>query len=130
MSENQWVSFCKKSPITRDSRLKSKRLEMAIMTAKIMWTGRQWEIHVDRLEGRHPVSGFPYTIPRKDVLKGARPGEWCHPWPVHMAEKGWVDREDFCNAWQVALRLYGLTPSKITAATAAQICRQAMRIER
>jgi hypothetical protein len=70
---------------------------------KILWQGRQWVITT---RGMEPLD-HRYWI-EKGRLAETRPfsegtlGDWL----LHMAEKNWVDIEDFIRAWQVACKLH------------------------
>ena len=64
-----------------------------------IWQGSQWavtEYGIECRDGR-------YAIPadRLSELRGAVPD-----WPLHMAEKDWVEIHDFCTAFLVALAVH------------------------
>jgi hypothetical protein len=85
---------------------------MAEPLSNILWRGRQWavtEYGVECLDGS-------YYFDAKRLGEDL-PG---HSWCEHMAEKEWVDIEDFCTAWLVAIALHGsrIDPAQIRAAIA------------
>jgi hypothetical protein len=66
---------------------------------EIWWRGSQWAVTaygIEALDGRYPIA--------VDYLLSTAPY-----WPQHMAEKSWVDTDDFRTAFCVALVLHGLT---------------------
>jgi hypothetical protein len=62
---------------------------------KVLWTGREWAVTAYGIEARDGR----YAIDKRYLAE--QHGSWS--WPMHMAEKGWVDLEDFIEAWLVAL---------------------------
>jgi hypothetical protein len=72
---------------------------------EIWWRGRQWAVTsygVECLDGTYSFE----TKRLADGLHGSGPvdASWC----VQMAEKGWVNVDDFATAWLVALSLHGV----------------------
>lgn len=65
----------------------------------IWWRGRQWAVTEHGLES---LDGL-YAIAKQRLREGIEG----HGWVQHMAEKGWVDRDDFATAWLVGLVLHG-----------------------
>jgi hypothetical protein len=64
----------------------------------IWWRGRQWavtEYGIEALDGTYSFEAKRLT---EDIATWGR--------PAHMAEKDWVDIEDFSTAWLVALALH------------------------
>lgn len=64
----------------------------------IWWRGKQWAVTaygIERLDGTYPIEA-------DRILE--KPA---YPWPVHMAEKIWVDADEFTTAWIVAIVLHG-----------------------
>jgi hypothetical protein len=81
------------------------------------WTGRQWKV---TRQGLVTTRGnFHYFIPKREILKGLQ--GIGRPWPPHMAEKTWVDIDDFCEAWLRALEAYELASPR-----AATVCQQVL----
>src|SRR5262245_5711961 len=62
--------------------------------SKIHWQGRQWAVTRFGVECRDGT----YAIERERVWED----EECGGWILHMAEKDWVDLEDFAEALRVA----------------------------
>lgn len=72
---------------------------------EIWWRGRQWAVTsygIECLDGTYSFEAKQLA----EGLHGSGPVEasWC----VGMAEKGWVDVDDFATAWLVALSLHGV----------------------
>ena len=63
----------------------------------IWWQGKQWAVTERGIECRDGT----YFI-AADRLPGTNPS-----WPIHMAGKTWVDLDDFCTAFLIALLLHG-----------------------
>ena len=68
-----------------------------------LWQGRQWAVTEYGIEARDGT----YAI-AADRLSETRPhqGHELPDWPLHMAEKDWVDIHDFCTAFLTALACY------------------------
>lgn len=64
----------------------------------IWWRGRQWAVTSDGVEA---LDGT-YFIAKDRLTENMK-----HAWPAHVTQKTWVDREDFCTAWLVALAMHG-----------------------
>ena len=78
----------------------------------VWWRGRQWavtELGVEALDGT-------YFFEARRLVEDIE----VHPWPLHMAEKNWVDVDDFTTAWMVALVLHGMA-SKVKPERLLQI---------
>ena len=76
----------------------------------ILWRGRQWAVTehgVECLDGS-------YCCEAKRLSEHLPDHSWCE----HMAEKDWVDIDDFTTAWLVAIALYGtrFKPAQVRAA--------------
>lgn len=67
---------------------------------KVLWTGREWAVTAYGIEARDGR----YAIDKRYLAE--QHGSWS--WPMHMAEKGWPDLEDFIEAWLVALEMHGV----------------------
>ena len=65
------------------------------------WIGRQWSVTEFGVEARDGT----YAIPAARLGEGI-PG---HCWPQHVSEKTWVDVDDFCSAWLIALVFHGVS---------------------
>lgn len=64
------------------------------LTTPIHWTGRQWAVTAYGIEARNGQ----YPIARNRVWEETRG----HGWIEHLAEKSWVDIEDFTEALRIA----------------------------
>jgi hypothetical protein len=65
---------------------------------EIWWQGRQWAVTSYGIECRDGS----YHIEADRLFENAQYGGW----PAHMAHKVWVDIEDFCTAWLVAIAMH------------------------
>jgi hypothetical protein len=69
----------------------------------VWWQGKQWVVTSYVIEARNGN----YCI-EASRLGETRPGTESLPdWPMHMADKSWIDIHDFCTAFLVALALHG-----------------------
>jgi len=72
---------------------------------RILWRGRQWAVTVYGVEA---LDGT-YFFDRSRIADGVvSKFDAHHSWPVHMAEKTWVDIDDFVTCWLVAITLHGV----------------------
>jgi hypothetical protein len=76
----------------------------------IWWRGRQWAVTsmgIERLDGT-------YFIAEQRLAEAIDE----YGWPEHVGQKAWVDIDDFCTAWLVAIALHGVdvTAQKARAA--------------
>ena len=68
-----------------------------------IWQGRQWavtEYGIEARDGRYVIDAARLSETRD--FRGQR----LPSWPLHMAEKSWVDIHDFCTAFLAALACY------------------------
>lgn len=71
----------------------------------ILYKNHQWEVTSYGLEARKPQA--PYEIAAKRLSETVSyPARTFYSWPVHMAEKTWVDRDAFNQAFTKALELH------------------------
>jgi hypothetical protein len=66
--------------------------------SEIWWRGAQWAVTaygIECLDGT-------YVIESSRLLEDEE-----YPWPRHMAEKIWVDLDEFVTAWMIGLFLHG-----------------------
>jgi hypothetical protein len=66
----------------------------------ILWRGKQWAVTEFGIEA---LSGT-YSIKAKRLAEGVEN----YGWPMHMTQKSWVDVDDFCTAWLVAIALFNV----------------------
>ena len=64
------------------------------LTKPVHWTGKQWAVTAYGIEARDGK----YPIARDRVWEESRG----HGWIEHLAEKSWVDIEDFTEALRIA----------------------------
>ena len=68
-----------------------------------IWQGRQWAVTEYGIEARDGI----YHLPAERLSETRQYQDHELPdWPLHMAEKTWVDIHDFCTAFLVALACY------------------------
>jgi hypothetical protein len=76
---------------------------------RLLWQGRQWAVTTRGIDTTRPYrnGAYPYWI-EKERLAETRPfsNGLLADWPLHLAEKNWVDIEDFIQAWQFACRVH------------------------
>ena len=70
---------------------------------KTIWQGRQWAVTEYGIEARDGTYAFPAERLSETRL---HQGHGLPDWPLHMAEKTWVDIHDFCTVFMVALACY------------------------
>ena len=71
---------------------------------RILWRGRQWAVTdygIECLDGT-------YYIEKIRIAENAD----TYGWPLHVSQKSWVDSDDFCTAWLVAIALHGVCISQ------------------
>jgi len=75
----------------------------------IWWRGRQWAVTAFGIEA---LDGT-YTIKADRLAEDIG-----HAWPAHVCGKTWVDQDDFCTAWLVAIAMHGasITPEQVRSA--------------
>uniref|UniRef100_UPI003BA88F44 hypothetical protein n=1 Tax=Stappia sp. TaxID=1870903 RepID=UPI003BA88F44 len=69
--------------------------------ADIWWRGKQWavtEYGIEALDGT-------YYVEKDRLLEEAE--NW--PWPRQLGTKRWVDPDEFCTAFMVAIVLHGFS---------------------
>ena len=68
-----------------------------------LWQGRQWaatEYGIQARDGSYAIAADRLSETREVE------GEQLPDWPLHMAEKAWVNIDDFCTAFLVALTMF------------------------
>ncbi len=68
-----------------------------------LWQGSQWAATEYGIEARDGKYAFPAGLLSETREVG---GEQLPDWPLHMAEKSWVNIDDFCTAFLVALTMF------------------------
>ena len=70
-----------------------------------LFKNHQWEVTKYGLEARKPEA--PYEIKASRLVEATtRANGEFYDWPVHMAEKNWVDLNAFVEAFQEAIRAH------------------------
>jgi hypothetical protein len=71
-----------------------------------MLTGRQWEVDQHIFRTRPPEDNYDFATRRIGEIE-----DWgncpIYTFPVHLAEKEWVDIEDFIEVFVLAWSVYG-----------------------
>lgn len=82
------------------------------LSKKIWWRGRQWAVTaygIECLDGTYAIDAK-----RLGMMRTPSQAEW----PAHMAEKEWVDMEDFMRAFSIALIRHKVKSHNVVVATA------------
>lgn len=72
----------------------------------ILYQNHQWKVTKYGLETKKPASPYHFEAERLSELT-ERSGETLYDWPIHMAEKNWVDLKEFIDAFKKALGFHG-----------------------
>jgi hypothetical protein len=86
-------------------------------TSKVLFENHQWRVTAYGVESVEPAP--TYELSADQLLESERAGYY--DWPVHMAEKTWIDIEAFIEAFVNALKLHAgkfdgvVDPTKLTA---------------
>jgi hypothetical protein len=87
---------------------------------KILFQNHQWAVTDHGVESVKPAPTYHFNAERLLETNGAGLGQ-LYDWPIHMAEKTWVDTEAFIDAFLQALKLHAgryegkADPSKLSA---------------
>jgi hypothetical protein len=76
--------------------------EAEVPTSKVLFENHQWRVTAFGMESIEPAPTYELSAER--FLESNR-GE-LYDWPVHMAEKSWIDIEAFIEAFTMALSLH------------------------
>lgn len=68
--------------------------------SEVWWQGRQWAVTAYGLECRDGT----YYIEKQRLMKDIHKQ---YGWIGHMADKNWIDLEDFTTGYLIALALHG-----------------------
>jgi hypothetical protein len=71
----------------------------------VLFENHQWQVTDYGMESAKPAPTYHFEGRRLLETQGAGMGEM-YDWPVHMAEKTWVDVEAFIEAFTQALKLH------------------------
>jgi hypothetical protein len=96
---------------------------------KLLWQGRQWVV---TSRGMRPAASQMHYWIGKERLAEARPfsAGVLADWPLHMAEKDWVDIEDFLQVWVKACKLHHTDLGRINVALSIKEARELSREDR
>lgn len=70
-----------------------------------MFKNAQWAVTDYGVESIRPAPSYPFEAKRLTETTKRENGTF-YDWPVHMAEKTWVDTEAFLEAFERALELH------------------------
>lgn len=73
--------------------------------SKSLYQNRQWAVTSYGVESVPPESKYHFEASRLTEMRGDG-ADAIYDWPVHMAEKTWVDIEAFIDAFKKALELH------------------------
>jgi hypothetical protein len=78
----------------------------------VIFENKQWQVTADELR-THP--NFPtYPIETARLTKTTtRGGQSYYDWPIQMAQKSWVDANQFNEAFGVAIRAFARTSESV-----------------
>jgi hypothetical protein len=68
----------------------------------ILFQNEQWLVSENGMMARKPSPTYEISVSRLTECTGDMS---CYDWPVHMAEKTWVQSEQFIEAYNKALEL-------------------------
>jgi hypothetical protein len=71
----------------------------------VLYENHQWAVTEHGIESVKPAPTYPIEANRLLERDGVGRGK-LYDWPVHMAQKSWVDIEAFIDAFSRALRLH------------------------
>jgi hypothetical protein len=87
-----------------------------------LWRGRQWVVSAG---GIRPHDGNDYEIETGRLGEETRRlGVALSDWLLHMAEKSWVDIDDFIAAWCVAIAIHRTALGEIDVARSIREARE------
>jgi hypothetical protein len=96
-----------------------------VSNEKELWRGRQWKVTPT---GMTTLDGSDYWIEKSrlgDVRKHVtKEGRDISDWMLHMAEKNWVDIDDFIAAWCVAVAVHNVRVDTIDMAKSIRKARR------
>ncbi len=72
----------------------------------VLWHGKQWRVTNEGLETTATDGEHVLRIPKAELARGS--ADLYASWPVHMAQKVWVDFDDFVKAFLAACVIHGI----------------------
>jgi hypothetical protein len=86
--------------------------------SEVWFQNHQWSVTDYGVESVTPGAPYHYHFDKSRLLEAGDYGDKLYDWPIHMAEKTWIDIEAFNEAFVKALDLhagsYGGTVDKPT----------------
>lgn len=75
------------------------------MIGEMIWVNDQWAVTTYGIEA---LSEVEYSIPKGELckLRSGKESEGVADWPLHMADKTWVDKASFMEAFEKALDVH------------------------
>jgi hypothetical protein len=77
--------------------------------SEVWFQNHQWLVTDYGVESVRPATPY-YHFNKERLLETGNRGGEMYGWPVHLAEKTWVDIEAFIEVFQKALDLLGYAP--------------------
>lgn len=75
--------------------------------SSVVWfENHQWSVTDYGVESVRPGAPYHYHFDKSRLLETGNHGGEMYDWPVHMAEKTWIDIEAFIEAFVKALDLH------------------------
>jgi hypothetical protein len=71
--------------------------------SRVLFENHQWQVTDYGVESIKPAPTYNFSADRLLETQGAGAGQF-YDWPVHMAEKTWVDIEAFIEAFTQAVK--------------------------
>jgi len=84
--------------------------------SKVLFENLQWQVTDYGMESvRKNAPYYHFNAERLLEMEGAGTGK-LYDWPLHMAEKTWVDIEAFIDAFKQAVRIHASKLGKVDSA--------------
>ncbi len=76
------------------------------LAQSVLWLGKQWRVTDEGLETTATKGEHVLRIAKTELARGS--SDVYASWPVHMAQKAWVDLDDFVKAFLAACLIHGI----------------------
>ena len=73
--------------------------------SKVLFQNHQWSVTDYGVESVRPEAPY-YHFEKRRILETENRGDELYDWPIHMAEKTWVDIEAFIEVFLKAIELH------------------------
>jgi len=88
------------------------------LPSKVWFENHQWSVTDYGVESVRPGAPHHYHFEKSRLLEARDHGDELYNWPIHMAEKSWIDIEAFNEAFVKALDLHaGSYPGTVDKST-------------